>query len=182
MIISVTLILKFLTSFFITAISTIATLGIAFSFVPPLKEHNFISKFFFTSSKNSVNILLAFILPLSISIPEWPPIRFLTPSIKKVYVSFEKLAFSSTKSITTVLPPAEPAVRSPSASESTLIKYFPVKRFGFNPNAPFIVVSSSTVPKNSICGCSKLLSSKIARDMATAIPLSAPRVVASALK
>ena len=66
---------------------------------------------------------------------------------------------------------------SPSSSESRFIKISPFKNPGFNPNAPVIPVSSSIVKIASIGPCSMSLASRIASDVATPIPLSAPSVV-----
>ncbi len=79
-------------------------------------------------------------------------------------------------------PPAHPTVTTPKSSLSMLSIIFPVSISDSNANAPVSPVSSSTVNKPSICPCFNVLSSSIARVVATPIPSSAPSVVPSAVR
>ena len=74
-------------------------------------------------------------------------------------------------------PPAHEASANPSSSESILIKISPETLAGSRAMTPSIPVSSSVVTNTVKAGCSNVSSAKIASDMATAIPLSAPSVV-----
>ncbi len=58
-----------------------------------------------------------------------------------------------------------------------LIKMSPGTLAGSKAITPSIPVSSSVVTNTVKAGCSNVSSAKIAKDMATAIPLSAPNVV-----
>ena len=78
-------------------------------------------------------------------------------------------------------PPAQPIHISSSSSVSRLSKIFPVNIEFERFKAPVIPVSSSIVNNASIFGWEISLLSKTAIIAATPSPLSAPRVVPSAL-
>ena len=66
---------------------------------------------------------------------------------------------------------------TPKSSLSILSMIFPLSMCGSSANAPVSPVSSSTVNSPSIAPSLRSLSLRIARVIATPIPLSAPRVV-----
>ena len=78
-------------------------------------------------------------------------------------------------------PPAQPAVMMPSSSESRLIILRLLSEDRSSPSAPRRPTSSSTVKMHSRGGHLSDSSARRASIMATAIPLSAPRVVRSAV-
>ena len=83
--------------------------------------------------------------------------------------------------IWTFAPPQQLATNTPSSSESRLISLLPFSTEASKFIAPPIPTSSSVVNKHSRGGCSISSASIRASPMATAIPLSAPSVVPSAL-
>ena len=142
-----------------TIISAIHSLGIALSFLPPLKA----ARYTLLSVITSLNILdirtFALPLPLSISTPEWPPV-----SPDKVILSFVPVTlFLSSFSVTLLLqPPAQLASMIPSSSLSILRSFLPFNIDTSMEEAPSMPTSSDTVHTNSRRGCAILSSSSIA--------------------
>ena len=123
----------------------------------------------------------AFPLSSCISTPECPP---RSPSIDnwKERKSDGAFWYSMGRSILESPPPAQPMQISPQSSVSRFSIVLPLIISPFRAKAPVNPVSSSTVKRHSRGGNSTVLGiSNSAIEAATPIPLSAPRVVPSAL-
>ena len=128
------------------------SLGIALSLEPPLIYANEKSTFSKRAFKTLPISLLEFPLSLFISIPEWPPFKFLNEISKALKFSFVSSHFIS-KDTLVLTPPAQLTRKNPSSSESRFNNIFPSKCSPLRAIAPLIPVSSSVVTKSSKLGC-----------------------------
>ena len=78
------------------------------------------------------------------------------------------------------IPPAQETVNTPSISESRFSSFLPFRSEQSSAKAPSMPTSSSTVNTASIGGWASVSSSRMAKIIATAMPLSPPREVLSA--
>ena len=150
-------------------------------FSPPSKSINSIKYLLFKWYSTSFNILFEFPSPKWISAPECPPSKPFT-SIEKTVSSFSQSFLIRLNSFSILAPPALLTYTCPYSSVSRLIKAFPEKRLKSKLFTPVIPSSSSVVRITSSAGWAISSLSKIARAIATAIPLSAPNVVPFAVK
>ena len=160
-----------------TTISALLSTGIALSLSPPSTEIIQNGSASCSSNNSLPSKILALARPLSISEPEWPPTRPCTRSVIAVPSADAQLIGKTAVAFT---PPAQPARKWPSSSESRFRRYFAFRSVVSSAMAPSIPTSSSVVNTTSSSGCAIALSSRIASPMATAMPSSPPRVVPSA--
>ena len=156
------------------------SLGMAFLKLPPSISPIRNPCFFAACHIYRFSSLFEFPFSRGISIPECPPFKPDNSSLKALCPSG---TFSSVKVtfIFPFVPPAQPTYSSPSSSESILIRISPSRIPAFKPKAPVIPVSSSIVNRPSIGPCCRSSDSRTLIAAATPIPLSAPRVVPSAV-
>ena len=155
-----------------------APVGIALSASPPLMETRRKDSSAKTLYRALARRLLPFALPIWISEPECPPLRPDTLTFRTMPSLFLRFMGISQ---TTSEPPAQPAQNTPSSSESRFRSLRLLRPERSMADAPTRPTSSSDVKMHSIRGCLMLSSARTASIMATAMPLSAPRVVPSAV-
>ena len=157
-----------------TTISALLSTGIALSLSPPSTEIIQNGSASCSSNNSLPSKMFALARPLSISEPECPPTRPWTGSVIAVPSAEAQLIGRNDVAFT---PPAQPARKCPSSSESRFKRYFAFRSAVSSAMAPSMPTSSSVVKTTSSSGCSIVLSSRIANPMATAMPSSPPRVV-----
>src|SRR5512143_174839 len=134
-----------------------------------------------SASSARLRILMALPRPVWISRPECPPLR---PDTVRWPATNPFGAGSNASAHVPVVsrPPEHPTYRAPSSSESRFISVRLTRESPASPPAPVSPVSSSIVNRNSRGPWTRDLSSMMARLVATAMPLSAPRVVPFAIR
>ena len=129
-------------------------------------------------ARQRASSLLALARPAPISMPEWPPWR---PETVRTHLVPALSSMGREPKMSHRAPPAQLTVRTPSSSLSRLMSLRPFRSPQSRASAPSRPISSSAVNTASMGGWGMVPSSSTARIMATATPLSPPRVVPRAL-
>ena len=153
--------------------------GIALCLSPPKMEWTPYSRESPSASRKCAMSLIALPRFSTMLRPECPPWRPVTWTLKTGASLPRDRGRAQTMSESP--PPAQPTKRTPSSSESMLISFRAARKPGFSAIAPVRPVSSSTVKRSSRGPWVTSGSVAIAMAIARPMPLSAPRVVPSAL-
>ena len=125
-----------------TAIRALASVGMALSLPPPEMSASRSSVSSPAAWSTRPSAVQAFALPLSISVPEWPPARPRTVTSSAVPSKGTRLTGRTHRAM---LPPAQLTVKIPSASESRLMSFRPRRGETSSASAPSMPISSSVV-------------------------------------
>ena len=153
-----------------TRITAFASLGIAFSFPPPVISTSLKSHSLCRLAKTEAKSLIALVFCLWISAPECPPIRPLTlisyvsvSSLHKSSPDWLFSVYSTGISHCALTPPAQLTYNTPSDSESIFISILAVRSLVSSSLAPSIPISSSLVSTAWIGGWAIVSDARIAR-------------------
>ena len=157
-----------------TARTARAEAGMALSFRPLSAETMRSGTILPMAANARPSRMAALARPLSISVPEWPPVR---PVSSSTTVGSEQTSDARGSRTLARAPPAQLTVKMPSSSESMFRSRRAVSGETSRPAAPSMPISSSTVKTASMRGWRSVLSSIAASAIAIAMPSSPPSVV-----